>query len=72
MPAENRRPHPSNFSPGHPLFERVMALHDAAMAAGQTHYCDPVSGAMVETAEAIWNGRGCCNLGCRHCPYGPR
>ncbi|MDF1838420.1 MAG: DUF5522 domain-containing protein [Planctomycetota bacterium] len=72
LPPAQRKPHPDNFDPRHPLYEKVMARHDAAMAAGQSRYRDPISGAMVETAEAIWNGRGCCNLGCRHCPFGPR
>ncbi|MCA9000424.1 MAG: hypothetical protein KDB61_00775 [Planctomycetes bacterium] len=72
IPEDRRRPRPDHFDAQHPLFERVMAAHDAAMAAGQARYLDPISGQWVETAETIWRSRECCDLGCRHCPYGPR
>ncbi|MEZ6003707.1 MAG: DUF5522 domain-containing protein [Planctomycetota bacterium] len=48
----------------------MIAAHEAAMAAGQPTYRDPITGYQVETAEHIWRTRACCDLGCRHCPYG--
>ncbi len=72
LPDDRRRPHPGCFNPNHPRYAEIMRRHDAAMAAGQSRYADPISGAQVETAESIWKGRACCNLGCRHCPYLPR
>jgi hypothetical protein len=46
-----------------------MRRHDAAIAARQPAYSDPVGGLTVFTA-AFLAGRGaCCASGCRHCPY---
>ncbi|MBL4770808.1 MAG: hypothetical protein JKY61_06630 [Planctomycetes bacterium] len=72
LPSDRRTPHPRYFNPQHPRYAQVMACHDAALAAGHSQYLDPITGGHVETAESIWKGRDCCNLGCRHCPYLPR
>jgi hypothetical protein len=62
-------PHPDRLSPDHPQWAQIMRRHDAAVAAGEPGYLDPVSGLFVMTA-AVHLARGrCCNSGCRHCPY---
>jgi hypothetical protein len=51
------------------LTERILAIHDAAVAADEAGYIDPDTGLFVLTA-AYLNERGyCCTNGCRHCPY---
>jgi hypothetical protein len=46
-----------------------MALHAAAVAAGEPCYMDPSTGLSVFTA-AFHADRGyCCDSGCRHCPF---
>lgn len=49
----------------------VLAAHDAAVAAGEDGYIDPVSGLFVMTAVYLRDKGPCCDSGCRHCPYGP-
>ena len=46
-----------------------MAAHEAAMAAGQAGYVDPVTGFFVMTAQTHATRGICCDNGCRHCPY---
>ena len=48
----------------------VTVVHDAAVAAGDDGYIDPITGLFVMT-EATLRQRGqCCGSACRHCPYG--
>ena len=43
--------------------------HDAAVAAGEPGYLDPVSGLFVMTSAYLLARGFCCGSGCRHCPY---
>ncbi len=52
-----------------PQREQRLAAHDAAMAADQEGYTDPVNGMFVMTAKALAAKGFCCDSGCRHCPY---
>ena len=45
------------------------AVHDAACAAGQMTYVDPLSGYKVFTEIAHKKRGKCCGSGCRHCPF---
>lgn len=49
--------------------DRILAAHDAALAAGEPMYRDPVSGLFVLTAGYLADRGSCCTRGCRHCPY---
>lgn len=69
LPPELLRPHPDRLGPDHPLYDRILAAHAAAVAAGQDDYRDPASGYRVMTALALWERGFCCDLGCRHCPW---
>ncbi|MEU3455990.1 DUF5522 domain-containing protein [Micromonospora sp. NPDC006766] len=62
-------PHPSRLSLGHPGRERILAVHAAALAAGEAGYLDPESGLFVLTAGFLARRGTCCGRGCRHCPY---
>lgn len=48
----------------------VELAHDAAVAAGQSNYRDPITGYLVLTAKFLKDRGTCCTNGCRHCPYG--
>ncbi|MEU1398968.1 DUF5522 domain-containing protein [Micromonospora zamorensis] len=62
-------PHPSRLSPEHPDRARILAVHDAALAAGEAGYLDPESGLFVLSAGFLARRGTCCGRGCRHCPY---
>lgn len=49
--------------------ERVLRVHDAASARGETGYIDPSTGLLVLTAHYLRQRGYCCGAGCRHCPY---
>jgi hypothetical protein len=51
--------------------DRILAAHEAAMAAGEAGYLDPTSGLFVLTASYLSDRGWCCGEGCRHCPYEP-
>ena len=40
---------PTKFDKSDPMYEKIMAFHDAAVAAGLTEYKDPKSGFSVMT-----------------------
>ena len=40
---------PTKFDKSDPMYEKIMAAHDAAVAAGLTEYKDPKSGFSVMT-----------------------
>lgn len=63
------QPHPSRLSPSHPARGQILAAHEAAMAAGEPGYADPVTGYYVMTAQTHAQRGFCCDNGCRHCPY---
>lgn len=63
------QPHPSRLPSSHPAYEQILAEHEAAMAAGEAGYADPVTGYFVMTAETHARRGFCCENGCRHCPY---
>lgn len=50
---------------------RILRIHDAASARGDSAYTDPVSGLLVMTASHHQRRGFCCGAGCRHCPYTP-
>ena len=62
-------PHPSRLALDHPLRDRILELHAAAVAADQPGYLDPGSGLFVQTAATLARRGTCCGQGCRHCPY---
>jgi hypothetical protein len=62
-------PHPTRLAPTHPMFERILARHAAAVAAGQETYVDPATGYRVFTSVRLARRGGCCASGCRHCPW---
>ena len=62
-------PHPTRLRPDDPWRARVLAAHDAALAAGLDSYVDPRTGYMVLTAAFLAERGTCCDAGCRHCPY---
>ena len=49
--------------------ERILAVHDAALSAGEPGYRDPFTGLFVMTAQYLVDRGTCCGNGCRHCPY---
>ena len=69
LPADRRVPHPQRLSPRHPRYAEILAAHEAALAAGDPGYLDPLSGLFVMTAATLWARSQCCDSGCRHCPY---
>ena len=62
-------PHPSRLAADAPQRDAIIKAHDAAMAAGQAGYMDPVSGLFVFTAAYHADRGTCCGNDCRHCPY---
>lgn len=61
-------PSAARLDPDHPRYAEVIAAHDAALAAGEALYRDPISGNWAMTADTL-AARGCCETGCRHCPF---
>lgn len=58
------------FGHGDPrLPAALVALHDAAVAAGQPMYLDPDLGLWVQTSETLSRNGRCCGKCCRHCPF---
>jgi hypothetical protein len=51
------------------VYEEIVAVHSAAMSAGEPGYLDPVTGFYVMTAQTHARRGYCCDNGCRHCPY---
>jgi hypothetical protein len=62
-------PHPDRLPLSTPRRHEILAAHDAAMAASQAGYIDPISGLFVLTAVYLRDRGTCCTKGCRHCPY---
>jgi hypothetical protein len=52
-----------------PGYREALAVHEAAVAAGDGGYLDPRSGLFVLTAQYLLDRGYCCDRGCRHCPY---
>lgn len=67
-PGWRHTPSPHRLAPDHPLRAEILAAHDAALAAGEPTYLDPASGFRAMTADTLAT-RGCCDTGCRHCPW---
>ena len=63
------QPHESRLPGSHPAYGEILAAHEAAMAAGEAGYLDPVTGFFVMTAKTHADRGTCCDNGCRHCPY---
>lgn len=61
--------HRDRLDPQHPRYHDILALHAAALAAGESGYCDPTTGLFVFTAAHLLRRGTCCDSGCRHCPY---
>jgi hypothetical protein len=62
-------PHSSRLALDHPGRERILAAHEAALAADEPGYVDPATGLFVQTAATLASRGTCCGQGCRHCPY---
>jgi len=69
VPPPLRAPHIDRLEPARPDYQRILQAHEAAMAASEPFYLDPVTGLAVFTAQALWDRGFCCDSGCRHCPY---
>ncbi|HUP70551.1 MAG TPA: DUF5522 domain-containing protein [Acidimicrobiales bacterium] len=69
LPEELLRPHPRRLSPDAPLYDEIMAAHDAAVRRGSGRYRDPESGLWAMTAVNLWERGYCCFSQCRHCPW---
>ena len=50
--------------------KRCDELHLKALDTDSPYYLDPQTGLRVSTAVALLQRGYCCNLKCRHCPYG--
>lgn len=74
LPDGRRHPLRERLDPAAPTYRAIIAAHEAAIAAGEPGYLDPVTGLFVFTAAHHWQRGRCCESGCRHCPYarGPR
>ncbi len=68
LPDALRAPHSERLDPAHPRYAAIVALHEAALEAGEAFYVDPASRLWVMTAAKLWE-RPCCENGCRHCPW---
>lgn len=62
-------PHPSRLYTSHPQYTEILEAHRAALAAEEDGYIDPASGNWVFTSAFHLRRGGCCESGCRHCPY---
>ncbi len=62
-------PRPERLDPAHHDYERILAAHAAAVAAGEALYRDPTTGLMVFTSATLLERGWCCERGCRHCPF---
>lgn len=62
-------PHPRRLPSDTPGRAELLAVHAAALAAGEAGYLDPTSGLFVLTAGFLAERGTCCDRGCRHCPY---
>ncbi|HZI94773.1 MAG TPA: DUF5522 domain-containing protein [Patescibacteria group bacterium] len=69
LPEHLRTPHPSRLDPARADYAVIMKRHDEATAGHLSLYVDPLTGASVFTALALWERGYCCESGCRHCPY---
>lgn len=54
------------------LTTHVKEMHDEACKNGEEFYIDPVTGYRVATSFFLMMRGWCCELGCRHCPYGDK
>ena len=61
-------PDPRRLAPDHPHRAEILAAHAEAMERGDPGYLDPSTGLFVFTAATL-AARGCCDSGCRHCPF---
>ena len=62
-------PHPDRLPDTHPHRALILAVHRAAIDAGEPGYLDPLTGLFVLTAAELAARGTCCDSGCRHCPY---
>jgi hypothetical protein len=69
LPEELLVPHRRRLSPNHPLYDEIMAAHEAAIGEGRSLYRDPDTDLYVMTAVHLWERGYCCYSGCRHCPW---
>jgi hypothetical protein len=61
-------PHPQRMDLAAPGAVAALDAHEGAVARGEAGYTDPATGLFVLTASYLWS-RGCCEQGCRHCPW---
>jgi hypothetical protein len=62
-------PHTDRLPADRPDYIDIMDAHHQALLAGDAGYLDPASGLFVLTARTLRNRGGCCEQGCRHCPF---
>lgn len=62
-------PHESRLPADAPQRAQMLAAHEAAIAAGEAGYADPLTGMYVFTAAYLADRGTCCLRGCRHCPF---
>jgi hypothetical protein len=61
-------PDPSRMDIGATGAVAALDAHERAVQRGEAGYTDPATGLFVLTAFYLWS-RGCCERGCRHCPF---
>jgi hypothetical protein len=62
-------PHPGRLDPDRPDYVAIIDAHHEALERGASGYSDPGTGLFVQTARTLWDRGGCCEQGCRHCPF---
>ena len=64
-------PRADRLDPANPRYDAILAAHAEALDRGDDVYRDPATGLLVFTSAALLRRAGCCERGCRHCPYPP-
>lgn len=72
LPPVRLVPRPDRLDPRGPEYVAAMDAHHRALVLGDPGYLDPSSGLFVQTARTLWDRGACCEMGCRHCPFGDR
>ena len=69
MVPEQLVPRWDRLNPDRRDYVAILDAHHAAIESGEAGYIDPASGLFALTARTLWDRGGCCESGCRHCPY---
>jgi hypothetical protein len=62
-------PDPRRLDPHREDYDAIIRAHESAVREGEPLYRDPATGFLVLTVDALFARGGCCEAGCRHCPY---